>query len=41
MKKRSIALIIWLMSIALIGVMAMQYYFVRESLLYQRIKIIR
>lgn len=31
MKKRSIALIIWLMSIALIGVMAMQYYFVRES----------
>lgn len=31
MKKRSITLIIWLMSIALIGVMAMQYYFVRES----------
>ncbi|MGO1671663.1 MAG: ATP-binding protein [Sphingobacterium sp.] len=31
MKKRSIALIIWLMSIALIGVMAMQYYFIRES----------
>ena len=31
MKKRSIALIIWLMSIALIAVMAMQYYFVRES----------
>jgi len=31
MKKRSIALIIWLMSVALIGVMAMQYYFVRES----------
>ncbi|MGM1428754.1 sensor histidine kinase [Sphingobacterium lactis] len=31
MKKRSIALIIGLMSIALIGVMAMQYYFVRES----------
>lgn len=31
MKKRSIALIIWLMSIALLGVMAMQYYFVRET----------
>ena len=31
MKKRSITLIIWLMSIALVGVMAMQYYFVRES----------
>jgi len=31
MKKRSITLIIWLMSIALMGVMAMQYYFVRES----------
>ena len=31
MKKRSITLIIWLMSIALIGVMAMQYYFVWES----------
>jgi len=31
MKKRSISLIIWLMSIALLGVMAMQYYFVRES----------
>lgn len=31
MKKRSITLIIWLMSIVLIGVMAMQYYFVRES----------
>lgn len=31
MKKRSITLIIWLMSIALLGVMAMQYYFVRES----------
>jgi len=31
MKKRSITLIIWLMSIALIGVMAMQYYFIRES----------
>lgn len=31
MKKRSISLIIWLMSIALIGVMAMQYYFMRES----------
>lgn len=31
MKKRSITLIIWLMSVALIGVMAMQYYFVRES----------
>lgn len=31
MKKRSISLIMWLMSIALIGVMAMQYYFMRES----------
>ncbi|MBD1423659.1 sensor histidine kinase [Sphingobacterium chuzhouense] len=31
MKKRSITLIIWLMSVALIGVMAMQYYFIRES----------
>src|SRR5690606_37291952 len=31
MKKRSITLIIWLMSIALLGVMAMQYYFVHES----------
>lgn len=31
MKKRSIALIIWLMSFALIAVMAMQYYFVKES----------
>lgn len=31
MKKRSITLIIWLMSIALLGVMAMQYYFVSES----------
>ncbi|MBD1431903.1 HAMP domain-containing histidine kinase [Sphingobacterium sp. DN00404] len=31
MKKRSITLIIWLMSIALMGVMAMQYYFIRES----------
>jgi len=31
MKKRSITLIIWLMSIALLGVVAMQYYFVRES----------
>ncbi|GHE40824.1 sensor histidine kinase [Sphingobacterium griseoflavum] len=31
MKKRSITLIIWLMSVALLGVMAMQYYFVRES----------
>lgn len=31
MKKRSITLIIWLMSIALLGVMAMQYYFVRDS----------
>ena len=31
MKKRSITLIICLMSFALIGVMAMQFYFVRES----------
>ncbi|PRD52092.1 sensor histidine kinase [Sphingobacterium gobiense] len=31
MKKRSITLIIWLMSVALVGVMAMQYYFIRES----------
>ncbi|WP_437919170.1 sensor histidine kinase [Sphingobacterium sp. LRF_L2] len=31
MKKRSITLIIWLMSIALIGVMAMQFYFIKES----------
>src|SRR5690606_34249727 len=31
MKKRSITLIIWLMSVALMGVMAMQYYFIRES----------
>ncbi len=31
MKKRSIAFIIWLMSIALLGVMTMQYYFVRET----------
>lgn len=31
MKKRSITLIIGLMSIALLGVMAMQYYFIRES----------
>lgn len=31
MKKRSITLIIWLMSVALIGVMAMQYYFIKES----------
>lgn len=31
MKKRSITLIIWLMSIALIGVMGMQYFFIRES----------
>ncbi|MBE8721762.1 sensor histidine kinase [Sphingobacterium pedocola] len=31
MKKRSIALIIWLMSIALLGVVAMQYYFIRET----------
>ncbi|NGM62490.1 HAMP domain-containing histidine kinase [Sphingobacterium sp. SGG-5] len=31
MKKRSITLIIWLMSIALLGVMAMQYYFIRET----------
>ena len=31
MKKRSISLIIWLMSIALLGVMAMQYYFIRET----------
>src|SRR5690606_24286753 len=30
-KKRSITFIIWLMSIALLGVMAMQYYFVHES----------
>ncbi|MCL7988781.1 HAMP domain-containing histidine kinase [Sphingobacterium sp. lm-10] len=31
MKKRSITLIIWFMSIALLGVMAMQYYFIRQS----------
>lgn len=31
MKKRSISLIIGLMSAALLGVMAMQYYFIRES----------
>src|SRR5690606_21063367 len=31
MKKRSISLIIGLMSIALLGVMAMQYYFIRET----------
>ena len=31
MKKKSISLIIWLMSIALIGVVAMQYYFIRET----------
>ncbi|MBD1430355.1 MULTISPECIES: sensor histidine kinase [Sphingobacterium] len=31
MKKKSISLIIWLMSIALLGVMAMQYYFIRET----------
>ena len=31
MKKKSIALIIWLMSIALLGVVAMQYYFIRET----------
>lgn len=31
MKKKSISLIIGLMSIALLGVMAMQYYFIRES----------
>src|SRR5690606_36182075 len=28
---KSISLIIWLMSIALLGVMAMQYYFIRET----------
>jgi len=33
MKKKSISLIIGLMSIALFGVMAMQYYFIRESYL--------
>lgn len=31
MRKRSITLIIWLMSIALIGVMAMQYYFIQQT----------
>ena len=31
MKKRSITLTIWLMSIAIVGVMAMQYYFIQES----------
>jgi two-component system phosphate regulon sensor histidine kinase PhoR len=31
MKKRSISLIIWLMSIARLGVVAMQYYFIRET----------
>ena len=31
MKKKSISLIIWLMSIALLGVVAMQYYFIRET----------
>ncbi|WP_166332427.1 sensor histidine kinase [Sphingobacterium chungjuense] len=31
MKKRSITLIIWFMSIALLGVMAMQYFFIRQS----------
>lgn len=31
MKKRSITLIIWLMSIALLGVMGMQYYFIKDS----------
>src|ERR1017187_6481731 len=31
MKKRSIALIIGLMSFALLGVMAMQFYFLRQS----------
>ncbi|WP_256011127.1 sensor histidine kinase [Desertivirga xinjiangensis] len=31
MKKKSISLIIGLMSLALFGVMAMQYYFIRES----------
>ncbi len=33
MKQKSISLIIGLMSIALLGVMAMQYYFIRESYL--------
>jgi len=33
MKKRSISLIIGLMTAALLGVMAMQYYFIRESYL--------
>ncbi|WP_423146508.1 sensor histidine kinase [Rubrolithibacter danxiaensis] len=31
MKKKSISLIIGLMSVALLGVLAMQYYFIRES----------
>lgn len=31
MKRRSIALIVGLMTIALLGVMAMQYYFIRQS----------
>src|SRR5690606_23039363 len=31
MKKKSISLIIGLMSLALVGVVAMQYYFIRES----------
>src|SRR5690606_13080491 len=31
MKKKSISLIIGLMSIALLGVVAMQYYFIRET----------
>jgi len=35
MKKRSIGLIIGLMSIALLGVTAMQFYFLRQSYLMQ------
>ncbi|WP_231561673.1 hypothetical protein [Sphingobacterium sp. T2] len=31
MKKKSISLIIFLMTFALLGVMAMQYYFIREA----------
>ena len=31
MKRKSISLIIGLMSLALLGVIAMQYYFIKES----------
>src|SRR5690606_16602440 len=36
MNRKSISLIIGLMAVALIGVMAMQYYFIRESFYLKR-----